>query len=175
MSSVTKRKLGGLPTPTESCLLTKLLYIKGLCNFLCVKLVRSVHSWSFIRITDNFVQIISLLEADGDLFPDRVKMLEVNLCHDDVLRVLSLGHDLAPGTDNGGVAPGNIGGLRVPGGAGGGHPHLVIKGPGPGQQLPVSRTLENKILEARVDIPLLPVVMLKAPGYTSSLQPIFWE
>ena len=148
MSSITKRKLRRLPTPTESCLLTKLLYIKGLCNFLCVKLVRSVHSWSFIRITDNFVQIISLLEADGDLLPDRVKMLEVNLCHDDVLRVLSLGHDLTPGADNGGVAPGNIGGLHVPGGAGGGHPHLVINGPGPGQQLPVSRTFrENRILE----------------------------
>ena len=140
MSSVAKGKLGRLPTPTKGCLLTKVLHIKGLCNFFGFKFVRGVHSGRLLRITDNFVQIIPFLEADGDLLPDRVQMLEVNLCHDDVLRVLCLGHHLAPGADDGGVTPGHIRGLRVPGGAGGGHPHLVIKGPGPGQQLPVCGT-----------------------------------
>ena len=130
MGSVTKRKLSRLPTATKCSSVSELINRKGFSYFLAVKFIRGIDSFGFIRSTDNFVQIIPLLEADGDLFPDSLQELQIYLGHDNVLGLLRAGDDLAPGTDHAGVSPGHVARLRVTCRAGRGHVHLVVQSSG---------------------------------------------
>ena len=148
MSSVTEGKFSGLPTPTERRSAAQILDSESLGYFLAVKLVGLVDFSRILGIllVDNFVQIFPLLEANGYLFPDCLQGLQINVSHDDVLRLPCLGQDVPPGPDDGGVTPGYVRGLGVPGRGRCGYKQLVVQSSGPGQQLPVSWTCRRQDL-----------------------------
>ena len=135
MSSITEGEFRGLPTPTEGCFVPELLDSESVGYFLAVKLVGLVDPLGIFRIklVDNFVQIIPFLETNGNLLPDGLQGLKINVCHDNVLSLPRLGQYVPPGSDDGRVTPGYIGGLGVPGWRRCGYKQLVVQSPSSGQ------------------------------------------
>ena len=103
MSSITEGEFRGLPTPTEGCFVSELLDSESVGYFLAVKLVGLVEPLGIflVQLVDNFVQIIPFLETNGNLLPDCLERLKINVCHDNVLSLPRLSQYVPPGSDDG--------------------------------------------------------------------------
>ena len=82
-----------------------------------------------LSLLHGLVEVSPLLHGDGDLLSDGGQVVEVKVGEDDGLLGLRGGDDLAPGIDDGGVTPGDVGGGVVARRARRGDVELVVHGP----------------------------------------------
>ncbi len=75
----------------------------------------------------DLVHISSLLLSDGDLIPDLLQVLHVDVLDEQLVGVSGLGQHLAERVDERGVPPRHVVRILVPGRAHRRHEHLVVE------------------------------------------------
>ena len=85
------------------------------------------------------VYVRSAVGQEGQLRPDLIHQVQIQLHKPDFFAFFHLGHNPPPGICDDGVAPGMVAGLHVSGRRGGDAEHLIVHRPLPEQQLPMGQ------------------------------------